>query len=100
MLQNVFKMTGVKLTIGRLLLIDIYWYQSTNRFINSHLFIHSHKGGLTKDFYDQTTLMRMYKQIWKLHLKQDLKKITSKIYLKNWNSNQNSLGIKLINTFF
>ena len=41
------KTTGVKLTIGRLLLIHIYWYQSTNRkFIPSNLFIHSHKGGL------------------------------------------------------
>ena len=32
-------MTGVKLTIGRLSLIDTYWM-----FIHSHLFIHSHKG--------------------------------------------------------
>ena len=41
-------MAGVKLTIGRLLLIGIYWSQSTNRrFIYFHLFIHSHKGGLT-----------------------------------------------------
>ena len=30
MLQNVFKMTRVKLTTGRLLLIGIYLYQSTN----------------------------------------------------------------------
>ena len=46
--NKVFMMTGVKLTIGKILLKDIYWYQSTNiRFINSHLFIHSHEGGLT-----------------------------------------------------
>ena len=45
--NKVFKMTGVKLTIGRFLLKGIYWYQSTNRrFIHSHLFIHSHKGDL------------------------------------------------------
>ena len=48
-LQKVFKMTGVKLTICRLSLIGIYWYQSTNRFINSHLFMHSHKGSLSID---------------------------------------------------
>ena len=41
--------------------------------------MHSHKGGLTIDL---TTLMRMYKQIRKLHLKLPLKKITSKIYAK------------------
>ena len=46
-LQKVFKMTGVKLTIYTVSLIGIYWYQSTNRFINSHLLIHSHKGGLS-----------------------------------------------------
>ena len=52
MLQRVIKMSGVKLTVGRLLLIGIYWYQSTNRrFIHSHLFIHSHKGGVTIDYY-------------------------------------------------
>ena len=44
-----FKTTGVKLAIGRLSLISIYWFQSTNRFINSHLFMHSHKGGLNMD---------------------------------------------------
>ena len=39
MLQKVIKITGVKLTVGRHLLIGIYWYQSTNRrFIHSHLF--------------------------------------------------------------
>ena len=81
MLQKVLKMTGVKLTIGRLSLIGIYWYQSTNRFIISHLFMYSHKGGLTID------LMIIYKQIWKLHLKLHLKTITSKIYAKSWNSN-------------
>ena len=42
MLQKVIKMTGVKLIVGRRLLIGIYWYQSTNR-----RFIHFHKGGLT-----------------------------------------------------
>ena len=52
MFQKVFKMTWVKLTIDRLLLIGIYWYQSTSRrFIHSHLFIHSHMGGLTKGDY-------------------------------------------------
>ena len=41
-------LTGVKLTIGRLLLIGIYWYWSTNRrFIHSHLFMYLHKGCLT-----------------------------------------------------
>ena len=49
MLQKVFKMTGVKLTIGRLSLIGLYGYQSTNRFINSHLFMHSHEADLTID---------------------------------------------------
>ena len=47
-LQKVFKMTGIKL-IGRILQIDIYWYQSTNRFINYYLCMHSYKGGLTID---------------------------------------------------
>ena len=43
MLQKVFKMTGVTLTVGRLLPKGIYWYQSSNRrFIHSCLFIHSH----------------------------------------------------------
>ena len=46
-LQKVFKMTVVK--FGRLSLIGIYWYQSTKRFIKSHLLLHSHKGGLTRD---------------------------------------------------
>ena len=64
-LQKVFSMTKVKLTKGRLLLIGIYWYQSSNRrFIHSHLFIHSHKGGFIIS-YDQTTLMRMHKQLRK-----------------------------------
>ena len=49
MLEKVFKMTGVKLTIGRLTLIGIYWYQSTNWFINFYLFMHFHKGGSTID---------------------------------------------------
>ena len=48
-LQKVFKMTGVKLTICRVSLIGIYWYQSGNRFVNSHLFMHSQKGGLSID---------------------------------------------------
>ena len=52
--------------------------------------MHFHKGGSTID------LMRMYKQIWKLHLR----KITSKIYAKSWNSRQKFLGIKFINTSF
>ena len=57
MLQRVFKMTGFKLRTGRLLVIAIYWYHSTNRrFIHSYLFIHSHKGGLTiHRSYGQTT---------------------------------------------
>ena len=42
--------------------------------------MHSHNVGLTIDL---TTLMRMYKQIRKLHLKLHLKKITSKIYAKS-----------------
>ena len=33
--------------------------------------------------YDQTTLMRMYKQIRKLHTKLHIKKITSKICAKS-----------------
>ena len=45
---KVFKMTRAKLVIGRLLLISICWYQSTNRrYICSHLFIYSYKGGFT-----------------------------------------------------
>ena len=40
--------------------------------------MHSHEGGWNID--DQTTLIRMYKQIRKLHLKLHLKKTTSKIY--------------------
>ena len=52
MLENFFKMTEVQLTIGKLLLIGIYWYQSTStRFIHSHLFIHSHKDGFTIGYY-------------------------------------------------
>ena len=86
-LQKVFKMTEVKLTISRLSLIGIYWYQSANRFINSNLFMHSCKGSLSIDLLIKITLMRMYKQIRKLHLKLHLKKITSKIYAKSWNSN-------------
>ena len=43
--------------------------------------MHSYKGGWSID--DQTTLIRMYKQIRKLHLKLHLKKIVSKIYAKS-----------------
>ena len=71
----------LELTISRHLVIDIYWYQSTNRrFIYSHLFIHSLKGIYT---FSQTTLMRMYQQIWELNLKN----ITSKMYAESCNSN-------------
>ena len=73
-------MTGFKLAIGRILLIDIYWYQSTNRrFIHSHLFLHSHNGGLTVGLLVKPPLMKMYKQIRKLNLKLHLKRIVSKI---------------------
>ena len=82
-LQKVFKITEVKLTTSRLSLIGIYWYQSANRLINSHLFMHSHRGSLSIDLMIKTILMRMYKQIRKLHLT----KITSKIYATTWNSN-------------
>ena len=69
-------MTGSKLTIGRLWLIVIYWYQSTNwRFIHSHIFTRSHKGGLTIGLMVKTPLAEMYKQIRKLNLKLQLKKI-------------------------
>ena len=47
LLQKVLKMTRFKLTIGRISMIGIYWYQSTNRFINSQFFMHADKGGLT-----------------------------------------------------
>ena len=46
--------------------------------------MHFHLSGLS---IDQTTLMKIYKQIRKLRLKLHLKKITSKIYAKSWNSN-------------
>ena len=88
MLQKVSRMTEVKLRIGRLLLIGIYWYQSTNRrFIHSHLFIHSHKSGLTIGLMVKPPLMRIYKKIKQLNLKLHLTKITSKIYAKSSNSN-------------
>ena len=78
-------MTGFNLTISRLLLIGIDWYPSTNRrFIHSYLFIHSHKGGLTIGLLVKPPLMKMYKQIRKLNLKLHLKKITSKLYAKQW----------------
>ena len=75
-LQKVFKITEVKLTTSRLSLIGIYLYQSANRVINSNLLMHSHRGSLSIDLMIKTILMRMYKQIRKLHLT----KITSKIY--------------------
>ena len=53
-LQKVFKMTGVKLTICRISLIGIYWYQSSNRFINHYMFMHSYKSGLTIDLMIRT----------------------------------------------
>ena len=37
------------LTIGRISLIGIYWYQSINRFINSHFLMYFDKGGLAID---------------------------------------------------
>ena len=55
--QKVFKMIGVKLTIDRLSLIGIYWYQSANRFINLQLFMHSHMGGLTIDLTMKPALL-------------------------------------------
>ena len=55
-LQKVFKMTWVKLAIYRVSLIDIYWYQSTNWFINCCLFIHSHKESLSIDLMIQPPL--------------------------------------------
>ena len=101
MLHKVFKMIGVKLTIRRLLLIVIYWYQSTyRRFIHSHLLVHSQKGGLIMFLMVEPPLMRMYKQIRKLFLKLHLKKITSEIYANSWNSNCRFLGAKFINTSF
>ena len=83
-LQKVFNLTGVKLTIARLSLVGIYLYQSTNRFINSHLFMHSHKGGLT---ICSNHPMRMYKQTKVLQLKLHLEKVADKIYAKSWNTN-------------
>ena len=83
----------LELRVGRLLLIGICWYQWTNRrFVHSHLFIHSHKGGLTIDLIFKPPLVRIYEQIrqlnLKLHLRLHLKpKITSKIYSKSSNSN-------------
>ena len=47
MLQRVLKMAGVKLTRGTHLPIGTFWYQSTQK-VYFHLFIHSHKHGLTK----------------------------------------------------
>ena len=83
MLQKVFKMTEVKLTIAILLQISIYWYQSTNR-----RFIHSHKGAFTIGLILNTPppIMRMYKQIRKLNLKFHLKKVIFKISAISWNS--------------
>ena len=61
-LQEIFKMTGVKLTIG-ISLIGIYSYQSSNRFINSHLFMHYHKDGLTKDLTIKPPLRECIKKL-------------------------------------
>ena len=47
------------------------------------MFIHSHKGSLTTGLMVKPPLMRMYKQVQKLHLKLHLKKIISKIYTKS-----------------
>ena len=43
--------------------------------------MHSYKGDWSID--NQTTLIRMYKQIRKLYLKLHVKKIVSKIYAKS-----------------
>ena len=51
--------------------------------MHSHLFIHSHKGGLTIGLTVKPPLMRMYKQVRKLNVKLHLKKITSKVYAKS-----------------
>ena len=72
-------MTRVKLTIGRLSLIGIYWYHLTNTFINSNLFIWILSLVWPYISYDRTILIRMYKQIRKLYLKLHQKKITSKL---------------------
>ena len=69
MLEKVFKMTGVKLTIGRLTLIGIYWYQSTNWFINFYLFMHFHKGGSTIDLMIKLPLREFINKFEKQHLK-------------------------------
>ena len=69
MLQKVFKMTGVTLTIGRLLLKDIYWYQtSSRRFIHSRLFIHSHshKGRAYSSCFMHVIVARMRLPFFKL----------------------------------
>ena len=76
-------MTRFKLTIGRLLLIGIYRYQSTNRsFIYSHLFKYSHKGGLSIGHMIKPPLMKMYKQIRKPNLNLHLKRLHLKYKLK------------------
>ena len=68
------------MTTGRLSLTDIYWYQSTSKFINSHLFMNSQKGGLTIDLMIKPPLWEcINKLVRKLYLKLHLKKITSKI---------------------
>ena len=89
-LQRDFKMSRFKLRTGRLLLIAICWYQSTNRkLIHSHTFSYI----LIRVVWPSIGLMikppllRMYQQIWKLNRKLDLTKITSKISGKIWNNN-------------
>ena len=67
--QKVFKMTEVKLTIGRLLMITIYWYQLTQK-VYTFWFVYTFTSGwFDHRSYDQTTLIRMYKEVRKLHLK-------------------------------
>ena len=69
MFQKVFQMAGVKLTISRLLLKGIYWYQSANRrFIYSHLFIHSqsHKGRAYSSCFIHVIVERMRLPFFKI----------------------------------
>ena len=51
--------------------------------MQSHLFIHSHKGGLNISLMVKLPYMRIYKQIRKLNLKLHLPKITSKTHAKS-----------------
>ena len=69
-----------------LLLISIYFYQSTNRsYICSHLFIHSYKGGLTRGLLVKQPLWEYINKL-KNTSKITFKKITCKIYAKTWSS--------------